>query len=229
MAPFSAPRRIWVTRSQPGAEATAGRLVERGAVAVVAPVLVAAPLDSAPLDLAGVDALAFTSAAAVDAFAALTPRRDLPVFAVGERTAARAGALGFHPCRSAGGDARDLAALIAAQGRRPRLVFHPAAEEPAADLVALLGALGVAARSQAVYRTLATPLAAAPADIDAVLIHSAKAALRVAALIGERASTGLEAFAISEAAAAPLAAAGFARIAWPERPSEALLLQLAAP
>jgi uroporphyrinogen-III synthase len=225
----AAPRRIWVTRSQPGADATARRLIERGAAPIVAPVLAAEPLAGASLDLAGAEALAFTSAAAVDAFAALTPRRDLPVFAVGERTAARARALGFGACASAGGDARDLAALIAAEARRPRLVFHPAAEEPAADLVALLASLGVAARSQAVYRTVATPLAAVPADIDAVLIHSAKAALRVAALIGERTPAGLEAFALSEAAAAPLAAAGLARIAWPERPSEALLLQLAAP
>ena len=79
--------RIWVTRTQPGANATAARLTAMGHMPIVQPVLKAQPIPNAALDLAGVDALAFTSGHAITAFAALSPERDLPVFTVGEASA----------------------------------------------------------------------------------------------------------------------------------------------
>jgi uroporphyrinogen-III synthase len=222
----ASPLRVWVTRSQPGAEATAARLGDSGFAAVVRPVLETQALAIEPPDLTDVDALAFTSGAAVTAFAALTPRRDLPVFAVGDATAERAQAAGFVDVQSAAGDAQALAAAIAAAPRRPRLILHPAALEPAADLVALLDALGVSARGLAVYRTIPTGLTQAPANIDALLIHSPKAARLVAGLVGRATAATLFAYAISPAAAAPLREAGFARLITAARPDEASLLKL---
>ena len=105
-------------------------------------------------------------------------------------------------------------------------MLNPAAEEPAADLAALLVDRGVAVRVVAVYRTIAAGLAAPPAGIDAVLIHSAKAARLVAGLVTLQAANGLALFAISDAAARPLRGLPFAAVAIAEFPDEAHLLGL---
>lgn len=217
------PTRIWITRTRPAAEATAARVRELGAEAVVAPVLEVQPIDGAAVDLAGAAALAFTSGHGVRAFAALSPRRDLPAFCVGRATAALARSLGFADARSADGDVHALAELIAADARGPVVV--PGAREPAADLPGLLAACGVLARAVAVYRTVDAGLAAAPGDIDAVLVHSPKAARAVAGLVGEVAAS-MTAYAISEAAAQPLREHPFRRIAVARTPDEEALLDL---
>ena len=72
-----APRtqKIWITRAQPGADETAGRVRALGHEAVVLPLLTVETLP-AELDLTGVGALAFTSANGVRAFGALTQERN---------------------------------------------------------------------------------------------------------------------------------------------------------
>ena len=221
MPPVS-PRRIWVTRTQPQADATAQRLRQMGLEPVVAPVLISRPV-AADIDLTGVAALAFTSATAVRAFADAGPRRDLPVFAVGGATAEAARAAGFPHVLASRGDVEALADLIAAA--RPLLVLAPAAREPAADLTSLLAAHGVNARSVVVYETVpARP--DPPAGLDAVLVHSRKAGREVAGLVTPAMAAALTAFAISEAAAAPLRGLPFARIVTAPFPDEASLLHL---
>lgn len=223
--------RVWVTRTRPGAEATADRLRALGHEPLVAPVLEVRLLDGAGMDLAGVGALAFTSVHAVAAFAALTPLRDPPVFAVGETTAAAATAAGFVRVDSADGDVEALARLIIAA--RPESILHPAALEPAGDLVATLSDAGIAARRIALYETVAVAalppvVEAALADggLDAVLAHSPKAAGAVARLLAGRPLGALDAFALSAACAAPLAACGFRRLGVAAAPNEAALLAL---
>jgi uroporphyrinogen-III synthase len=222
---MSPPKRIWVTRTQPQAEATAQRLRDLGYQAVVAPVLETQPLPDATIDLTGVDALAFTSANGVLAFAALSHARALPVFTVGDATAAVAVEAGFTDVRSAKGDVHALADLIA-QAPRPMLVLNPGALEPAADLAALLAERGVEARRLAVYRTGETALAAPPAGIDAVLIHSPRAGRAVARLLAGADAMGLTILAISQAAAAPLAGAAVRAILVAPFPDESALLNL---
>jgi uroporphyrinogen-III synthase len=220
--PRIGPRRIWITRTQPQAYATAERLAEMGLAPVVSPVLIARTVP-ADIDLADVAALAFTSAAGVRAFAEASPGRGLPVLAVGGATAEAARAAGFAHVLVSKGDVEALADLIAAA--RPSLVLAPTAREPAADLPALLAARGVRARSVVVYETVPTETPA-PADIEAVLVHSPRAARIVADLITAEQATALTAFAISEAAAAPLLALPFAQIAVAPFPDEASLLHL---
>ena len=220
------PCRVWVTRTRPEADATAARLVAMGQEAVVAPVLEARAVAGVEIDLAGIDALAFSSGHAVAAFATMCPARSLAVFTVGAATAAKARAVGFAHVRSADGGARGLAGLIAAADRRPRCVLHPAALEPAADLVALLAERGVAGRAVIVYETLAVDLTDPPDALDAILIHSARGAEQVAALIGGRPHAHIDVFAISEAAAEPLRDLGFARVMAAPFPNEAALLDL---
>jgi len=65
------------------------------------------------------------------------------------------------------------------------------------------------------------------APVDAVLVHSPKAAERLALVTGDR--TGPAAYCISPAAAAPLAGRPFARIEWAARPDEDSLLALLPP
>ncbi len=184
------PWRVWVTRSRPGATATAAAVRARGHLPLTAPLVAVQPLDVAAPDLDGVAALAFTSAAGVRAFAALSPRRDRSVFAVGRATAAAARACGFADVRDADGSGRDLAAAVAAAAPGGG-VLVPGAREPAFDLPAALRAAGVAAQALAVYATLPTPaptrlrVLLAAGRLDAVLLQSASAARALAALASE--------------------------------------------
>lgn len=210
--------RVWVARAQPGADATAERLRAMGHEPVVAPVLQVRPVPGVSLDLAGVDALAFTSANAVQAYAALEPLRDLPVFAVGGATAAAARAVGFRLVRSADGDLGALTALLARA--RPGAVLHPAATETAGDLVPE----GVPVRTVAIYETAAVLPTIDLAAVNAVLVHSPKAGRQVAAVAGG--AGHLSAFALSPNCAAPLAGAGLRSVAVAAEPNETALLTL---
>ncbi len=210
--------RIWVTRAEPGAGETAERLRALGHEPVVAPVLEVRRL-APDIDLDGVSALAFTSRNGVEAFAALSGARDLPVFVVGGATAKAARAAGFASVTSAAGDVEALATIVDAPGA----VLCPGAAEPAADLPSLLRARGLQARSVAVYETdpLRPPV---PQRLGAVLIHSPKAA-RVVATLVEPASPLLFAC-ISENAARPLLEAGHEKVLAARFPDEAGLLKL---
>ncbi|WEK57822.1 MAG: uroporphyrinogen-III synthase [Candidatus Brevundimonas phytovorans] len=217
-------RRVWITRAQPGAARTAARLTTLGFTPVVAPLLTLRPLPEAlgaAPDFATVAALAFTSPNGVAAFAALTPLlRALPVFAVGDATAEAARDAGFADARSAAGDIHALARLIAASPVQG-LILAPGAREPAGDLPALLPDRQVLRLP--VYAAEETD-AAAPADFDAVLIHSPRAARALAAILTPDAAADRLAVCISAAAAAPLAAFSFTEIRTAGAPDETSLL-----
>ncbi|SFJ92600.1 uroporphyrinogen-III synthase [Caulobacter sp. UNC279MFTsu5.1] len=230
-------RRIWVTRASPGAEATAARLQAMGLAPLVDPLLEVRDL-SPSLDLAGVAALAFTSANGVAAFARLHRDRDRPVFAVGERTAKTAREAGFATVASADGDVQALAGLILGQAERlDGAVLHPSALEPAGDLVSPLVAAGLCARRVAVYETVdRDPAPATLAGLDAleaVLLHSPRAARALSRWLAERPAPGLRALCLSAAVARPLGtlvqAGGLGCVMSAPHPTETALLGLLAP
>lgn len=225
---MAASRRIWVTRTQPEAEATAARVRALGWTPVVQPVLSARICADAKIDLTGAEAIAFTSGHAVRAFAALSPMRALPVFAVGEATAALARAAGFADVRTAAGDVRALADILAASEPKPALVLNPTARAPAADLAALFAPLRMKVRKIVVYETVSAGPDVPPDAIDAILVHSPRAAEIIGALIAADQAARLEVFAISAAAAARLSALPFVRVVVAVRPDEASLLALLA-
>jgi uroporphyrinogen-III synthase len=217
---------IWITRAEPGASATAERLRARGYEPLVDPVL-AVRETGAAIDLDGVAALAFTSANGARACARTTPHRDIPVFAVGEATAEAARAEGFATVEDAKGDVAALAALLIA--RRPGMILHVGAAEPAADLPALLAAQGLHARSVSAYQTVPVrpEIALARLDrLDAVLLHSPRAARTVADLLRPETSGRLVFAAISPAAARLLLDRGWTRVHAAAAPDEASLLTL---
>lgn len=216
--------RIWVTRAEPGASATAERLRALGHDVVVSPLLSVRPIEVAAPDLEGVGALAFSSATGVARFAELVPDRDLPCFAVGDATAAAARAAGFLDVRSADGDVTALARLIVA-AQPDGAVLHIGPSEPAGDLTGILVQGGVPARFLAVYETSPMLASPAPEGLDAIVIHSPKAARILAAMTEPRLRT-LRILALSEACAAPLREAGFASLQAAASPREEALLEL---
>ena len=228
--------RIWVTRTAPDAEATAERLRALGHAPLVAPVLEVRPIGGPAPDLEGVGALAFTSRNGVNAFAAISAARDLPVFVVGEATARAARGSGFARVQSADGDVAALAELIA-RGRDgfSGVLLHLGAQAPAEDLPAALKPHGVAARAHPVYRTdpvaapvaIAAALAARPVELDAVLVHSPRAAACLADIADlQRAAQLIDAYCISAAAAAPLKPLNLRSVAVAPHPDETALLNL---
>lgn len=210
-----------MTRAQPGAARTAARLLALGFEATVRPLLEIRRLAGVEPDLSDVAALAFTSVNGVDAFSALTARRDRPVFAVGDATAEAALAAGFAEVRSAAGALPDLARLLG-EAAPDGPVLVPGAREPSGDLSALLAGT-VEVRPFPVYESVALATSA-PEAFDVVLVHSPRAARALAGLAdldaGDRAAV-----AISEAAAAPLRALGFADLRLAAAPTEAAVLE----
>ncbi len=207
-----------MTRAQPGATRTADRLKSLGFEPIVRPLLAIERIAQPAPDLTGVAALAFTSRNGVEAFTALSDERELPVFTVGDATAAAARAAGFASVRSAAGSLGDLARLLAAEATGP--VLEPVAREPSGDLPALLAGR-VEVRALPIYRAVETG-APAPAAFDAVLVHSPRAGCAVA-FLGPFA--GQVAVVISEATAAPLIATAGLTIRIAARPDEAALFE----
>jgi uroporphyrinogen-III synthase len=214
--------KVWVTRTQPGAGRTADRLRALGHEPLLVPVLETHPVPGR-IVLTGLAALAFTSVNAVEAFAERERGRDLPVFAVGASTAAAATSAGFGHVRSAGGDVRALAALIAATSP-PGEVLHVAGRPLAGDLVGALQGAGLRTRMVVLYETRPTG-SGPPLEADVVLVHSPHAARVLAeGLKSSPRWRSAPVLAISKAAAEPLRSAGFTCVRWADRPDEAALL-----
>lgn len=226
-------RRIWVTRAEPGATATARRLEELGHEPLIDPVLSVRNL-AASVNLDGVGGLAFTSANAVAAFSGLCQVRELPVFAVGAATAKAAREAGYLRVVSADGDVHDLIALIDASRHdlAGGSLLHPCAAAPAGDLVGELGARGVPARRLVVYETAPAPWASRAlsrlSELDDILVHSPRAAVELRRMLAEKSVEGVRLIAISQAALAPLKDLPFASAMWARRPDEASMLELLA-
>lgn len=227
------PRLVWITRAEPGATATAGRLRDLGIQAIVSPLLEVRRIEDARLDLSGVSAIAFTSANAVAAFAERSPERGVRVFAVGDATALAARAQRFSNVLSARGDVAALASALATRKRElPGWILYPAAAEPAQDLAGALEAVGLKVRQVALYETVvvapSAEVTARLAEIDGVLLHSAKAAKALATVLKATPAPQLAAYCLSRQIARSLSRAGLARVVSAEAPNEAALLALLA-
>ncbi|MCA8889729.1 MAG: uroporphyrinogen-III synthase [Parvularculaceae bacterium] len=140
---------VIITRPAEDAPAFANLVEQAGGRPILSPVI---EIEFAPVrvDLAAAGALAFTSANGVRAFARAHSGRTLPVFAVGETTAAAARGYGFNTVVAADGDVASLAARIAEAGVAGEVV-HIAGSDRAGELADLLAAAGVGARREVLY------------------------------------------------------------------------------
>ncbi len=159
--------RALVTRPLEDAGPLVAALRRGGIACMVEPMLRMVPLPAPAIDLDGVQGLVVTSANGARAFAAACRRRDLPVYAVGEASAA-ARELGFSPVESAGGDVAALADLVARHAAAGAgALFHPAGRVSAGDLAGRLAALGFTLRRSRLYE--ARPVVAFGAPLRAAL------------------------------------------------------------
>jgi uroporphyrinogen-III synthase len=225
--------RILVTRPAEDGAQTAALLTRMGHQALLAPLLTTHFLDVPAPALDDVQAILATSANGVRAFARLSPRRDIPVFAVGPQTSEAAEATGFAIVRNANGDARALAKATA-QWTVPNkgALLHVSGEESGGVLGESLGALGFALRRAVLYRVVAAdnlppPVTAAlrQGGVDAALFYSPRSARVFAALAArdEIRLGGVTAICISPATAAALGEP-FAAIRIAARPNQDALL-----
>ena len=227
----TAPRSVWITRTEPGTSMTAARVRALGHEAILEPVLEVRAIAEPLIDMTDVCALAFTSANAVRAFTEHSQTRHIRVFAVGEATGAAARAARFKTVLTAHGDVDALAsALIARRREFNGVVLHPGAAEPAGDLVGALTKAGVPARAATLYETVPIEPSAALlerlAEIDLALLHSPKAARRLVDILKQTPAPQLVACCLSRAVSRPLSRAGLAEVRVAAPSTESALLEL---
>lgn len=229
-----------VTRPEPDASDTAARLGAIDIEAALCPLLSHQTLGTSLPDPSGFAGMALTSAnalRALDERKALDQFVNLPVYAVGDRTAAAATEMGFANVRSAGGALGDLVDLLAHAGLKGP-IFYPTGRDQSGDLAKSLAPFGVMVIATQVYAmNAATELPPQilgeleDGSIDAVLFYSRRTAETFAALCQDKLSRlsrlGLGMLCISETVAEPLVDAHFVRVGLADYPSEEAMMALA--
>jgi uroporphyrinogen-III synthase len=230
--------RALVTRPRAEAAELARLLAAHGIDSVIEPLIEIAESKVVLPDLAGVQAILCTSANGVRALAQATAERGLPLFAVGDRTAARARSEGFRRVLSAAGDVEDLAFLVRQRLRPPAgRLLHVAGSAVAGDLAATLEAEGFTVERVVLYEAqeateLTAPTAKLIADggFDFALFFSPRTAAIFARLADETGVlAGLHrtvAISISAAADAMLADLPFRDRAIAAAPTQAALIDI---
>ena len=229
--------RILITRPIEDARPLADALEQRGIEVLIEPLLEIRHLDDAEIDLDGVQALLFTSANGVRAFAALSPRRDLKVFTVGDGSADAARQAGFPNVESARGDVEALAALVVDRLKaEDGVLFHAAGTVTAGDLKTRLEGLGYQVRRAQLYEAkIATALSTETranltlGGIDAVLLFSPRTAATFAELwqaAGSPSLARIHALCLSAAVAREIGNLGWAGVEIADRPDLPSMLAL---
>jgi len=229
-----------VTRPEPDASETAARLGAIGIEGLACPLLVHQTLTPSLPEPTGFAAIAVTSTNALRALrerGMLERYLNLPLYAVGGRTASAAKALGFTSVTHAEGGFVALAELLAHTPLKGP-IFYPAARELAGDLAKSLAPFGrmvITAEVYAMNPIDTLPLTAAggfaQGSIGAVLLYSKRTAETFVRLADEhvdkleRRQLGM--LCLSEAVAEPLFDAHFVRVSLAEQPSEQAMMGLA--
>ena len=241
--------KILVTRPEPDAARLGERLRALGHDPVVEPLMSADYIDPATgpsgtvtnvLEEAfkDVQAIAFTSANGVRALARCYTGRHLPVFAVGEATAAAARQEGFDPVHVAAGDVDHLAADITARlDPKAGSIAHLAGTAVAGDLQGDRAARGVQVDRHVLYTMTASASLSqdviaqiTEASLDAVLIFSPRTGRILADLIVKAglqdASKAMTCYCLSANVAAAVAKLSFANCLVAATPDEDALMAL---
>lgn len=182
---------VLVTRPLPDGATTVASLRARGFEAVAAPMLRFEPFgfrDEADVAYGGIIVTSANAIRAVESQLANSPLLKLPVFTVGERTAAAAHAAGFGKVFSADGDAVALRDLIVETAKAKKLkkkspLLYLAGEEISRDLPGELRDQGFEVVTHIAYRMV--PAKSLPREvvdgfaagrIEAVLHYSRRSA-----------------------------------------------------
>ena len=214
-------RRLFVFRPEPAARQTVRTAEGLGLHAVSIPLFDLQAIDWTVPDASDFDAILLTSANTVRmAGEGLAALRSLPVYAVGEGTAVAARVAGLGVARVGNGGVDELLADVPADAR----LLHLCGEDRREPATA-----GRTITSIAVYR------ANEKTDVpeinilkgQAAVVHSPRAARRLAALVPENARATIRLAAISKATA-QAAGEGWQEVRTASIPRDAELLALAA-
>jgi uroporphyrinogen-III synthase len=236
---------ILVTRPHPDDETTAAGLRARGFEVLLAPMLRFEPAAFHDDSNAHYGAVIVTSANALRGIESQLNGSQwlkLPLFAVGEHTAAAARRLGFQQVISAKGDAASLRELVTASVKAKALkkaspLLYLAGADLARDLAGELGERGFTVVTQTTYRMI--PLSSLPREtcdafaasrIEAVLHYSRRSAraflesIRAAGV--EISALSVPQYCISTGVASVVRDAGATRVMAAASPDENALLAL---
>ena len=223
--------RVLVVRPEGDARRTGAQLAAEGHTAVVAPILRIEPTGEGPPP-GTFDAVAITSANAVPALASIREGiAAMPLYAVGQRTAAAIREAGLGQARSNASDAAELANIIAAETRPGGIVLHVAGRDRKEEPANTLARRGFDVVVWATYAAVAVPVlpeaasaAFAASAVDAAVHYSRRTTGLLMALAAEAghlpALLHLRHVCISEDAGAPLRAAGARRLIVAARPDD---------
>ncbi|MGB0907332.1 MAG: uroporphyrinogen-III synthase [Maricaulaceae bacterium] len=166
--------RIWITRSQPGAEQSAAAFKNVGFTPLIAPLLEITPPKTIPALPPDDAVLIFTSKNGVNAFCTQASSRDWPVVTVGDATAELARSYGFSNIRSADGRGSDIPVMLASDPATNRLYVHVSGSHVRGDIVGALQRQGRKARRDIYYQS--TPVERFPDinlhDIEFIVFYS---------------------------------------------------------
>jgi uroporphyrinogen-III synthase len=236
---------VLVTRPQPDAEATAASLRARGLEALLAPMLRFEPAafqEDADTPYGAIIVSSANALRAIESQLHGSRLLMLPLFAVGEQTAAFARNAGFKKVISAGGDAAALRDCVLASAKSKALkkanpLLYLAGADLARDLAGELGMSGFTVVTQTTYRMM--PVSSLPREIrdafaaneiEAVLHYSRRSAhafleaVRTAGL--EISALSVPQFCISAGVATVLRDAGAMRVMVAASPDENALFAL---
>ncbi|HEY5795368.1 MAG TPA: uroporphyrinogen-III synthase [Bosea sp. (in: a-proteobacteria)] len=227
--------RIFVFRPPAEAERTAVAIRAHGHEPVLAPLFAVSRLPE-PAPEGPFAAIALTSGNAVPALAELPPSwQDLPVFAVGGRTAGKVREAGFEDARSANGNRDDMVALIRDNLTAPARLLLIVGRDRHEDVADKLAAAGFEVATWVAYAVEA--IAAFPEQaqealrqgaVDGALHYSARG-VRTCLKLARDAGViepllDLTHVALSADVAGPLISAGASTVLVAEYPEEAALL-----
>jgi uroporphyrinogen-III synthase len=236
---------VLVTRPHPDNEATAASLRARGLDVLLAPMLRFEALAFQDDSDTRYGAVIVTSANALRGFAKQPAGQrllKLPLFAVGEHTAAAARDAGFDKVISANGDATALreavlAGVKAKQLKKASPLLYLAGADLARDLAGDLGERGFTVVTQTTYRMI--PVRSLPREVaDGFAAHQIKAVLHYSrrsarAFLEAARSAGVEISAlavaqccISDAVASIVRDAGATQVLTARTPDENAVLDL---
>jgi uroporphyrinogen-III synthase len=235
---------VLVTRPLPDGEATAASLRARGFVALSAPMLRFEPLpfhDDGDVQYGAVIVTSANALRGIEAQLADNALLKLPLFAVGEHTAAAARQAGFAKVIVAKGDASTLRDLVVERAKSRKLgkaspLLYLAGADLARDLATELGEKGFSVMTQTTYKMVPAKHlprevcdAFVAGEIEAVLHYSrrsARAFLEAARDGGvEISALALPQCCISPAVAAIVREAGASQVAVAASPDENALFE----
>lgn len=231
--------RLLVTRPDEDAGPLVEALTALGHNTISAPLLAIHPVENAVVPDTPWQAILITSANGARAIAArreMARLAQVPVFTVGEASAAAARVAGFADVLAAGGDVHALVGLVLGHlspGGGP--ILHVAGAVTAGDLKGMLEARGFSVERVVCYEAVAVdelPEAAATAlragEVDGALFYSPRTARQFADLVRkagrEQELVTLTAYCLSGAVAEALAGLPFRAVVVAAEPTQTSLL-----